>query len=324
MPIQQPFYLNAPTLAEATAVYQDNFMTTLADDGVYSDGTIVREQVSGVLISTDSIPPCNPPCSPPSAISCGGSDGNNVYDMAINTGSTAGDIGAIVIEFEVVSYGGDEIAGIEVELNGIEYNELVSPTEGFLAADPLYTTFIGISDFLCTSTPSFTGEIYDWNGISFIDSTFGLTYLIDGVFNQDKTTAANPGLCKMVVPKLTVTPEQINVRVYIPCDASICTVKVYCPTLLPYFFGSIVSLTDPSIDPAPFCALGLDYKYYYSKVANLYPGQLELFDMLYTDPYGNTKIEDGYYKVDPAMTPGSGYDTIQVINGIITSLFLNC
>lgn len=42
-------YFDGPTLSAATAVYTDINLTVLAPDGFYSDGTIVREQVSGVL-----------------------------------------------------------------------------------------------------------------------------------------------------------------------------------------------------------------------------------------------------------------------------------
>jgi hypothetical protein len=326
MPISQPFYLNAPTLAQATAVYADNQMTECAPDGLYSDGTIIRELSGCKFISTDYIPPCNPPCNPPMVIECGGSAGENVFDMAINTGAAPGSVGAVVIEFEVKYYSGAIIAGIEVELNGVEYNAVVSPTEDYLAADAGYPTFIGVTDTGCISpigsTP-FTGEIYDWDGIGWVDSTFGLSYNVDQALNQDKTTATNPGICKMVVPKLTATPEQVNVRVYIPCGDSICTVRVNCPTLLPSFLCSVNFPTDPftPVNPA-FCPSPNDQKLYYVKVANVYPGQLEQYDMIFADPYGQVKATEGYYKVPSYMTPGGGYDSIYVTaNGVLGALY---
>ena len=52
------YYLNAASLALATAVYTDAGLTTLAPDGFYSDNSIVREQVSGVLQVQSSCPTC--------------------------------------------------------------------------------------------------------------------------------------------------------------------------------------------------------------------------------------------------------------------------
>lgn len=58
MPIPQSFYLNAPTLTSATAIFMDSNLTICAPDGYYSDGTIVREQVSCALLPESVCPSC--------------------------------------------------------------------------------------------------------------------------------------------------------------------------------------------------------------------------------------------------------------------------
>jgi hypothetical protein len=58
MATQGTYYLNAASLALATAVYSDAGLTTLAADGFYADGSIVREQVSGVLQAQSACPTC--------------------------------------------------------------------------------------------------------------------------------------------------------------------------------------------------------------------------------------------------------------------------
>ena len=64
MPIPSDFYLNAPSLGSATAVFYDAALTICADDGFYSDGTVVREQVGCVLLPQQSCPACcNELCS---------------------------------------------------------------------------------------------------------------------------------------------------------------------------------------------------------------------------------------------------------------------
>jgi hypothetical protein len=54
------FYLDTPSLSTATAIYSNPSMTALAPDGFYSDGTIVRQQSSGVLLPPSSCPNCQP------------------------------------------------------------------------------------------------------------------------------------------------------------------------------------------------------------------------------------------------------------------------
>lgn len=58
MATQGTYYLNAASLALATSVYSDSGLTTLAADGYYSDNSIVRQQVSGVLQAQSSCPGC--------------------------------------------------------------------------------------------------------------------------------------------------------------------------------------------------------------------------------------------------------------------------
>jgi hypothetical protein len=52
------FYLDAPSLSSATVVYSNISLTTVAPNGFYSDGSIVREQVDCVLLPQQSCPSC--------------------------------------------------------------------------------------------------------------------------------------------------------------------------------------------------------------------------------------------------------------------------
>jgi hypothetical protein len=52
------FYLNGSSLSNATAVFTDIGLTTLAANGYYSNGAISRQQVSGVLQEANVCPTC--------------------------------------------------------------------------------------------------------------------------------------------------------------------------------------------------------------------------------------------------------------------------
>ena len=73
MATQATYYLDAPSLSSATVIYSDINLTTVAADGFYSDGTIVREQVSGSLLPQNSCPSCATPCG--GSISASGQQG---------------------------------------------------------------------------------------------------------------------------------------------------------------------------------------------------------------------------------------------------------
>ena len=53
------YYLNAPSLGSATAVFTNSTLATCAADGFYSDGVIVREQVGCVLLPQQTCPTCD-------------------------------------------------------------------------------------------------------------------------------------------------------------------------------------------------------------------------------------------------------------------------
>jgi hypothetical protein len=52
------FYLDAPSLSSATVVYSNSSLTTVAANGFYSDGFIVREQAAGSLLPATTCPSC--------------------------------------------------------------------------------------------------------------------------------------------------------------------------------------------------------------------------------------------------------------------------
>jgi len=58
MGISSSYYINAPTLELATAIYEDEELTICATNGLYSDGVITREQVGCVLLPRQICPSC--------------------------------------------------------------------------------------------------------------------------------------------------------------------------------------------------------------------------------------------------------------------------
>lgn len=59
MAINLPFYLDAADLASAVSVYLDTDLLNIAPDGYYGDGTITRQQSSGILLTSETCPSCS-------------------------------------------------------------------------------------------------------------------------------------------------------------------------------------------------------------------------------------------------------------------------
>lgn len=58
MATSSSYYINAPSLASATAVYTDADLTICAPSGFYSDGSISRQQIGCVLLPQQACPSC--------------------------------------------------------------------------------------------------------------------------------------------------------------------------------------------------------------------------------------------------------------------------
>lgn len=58
MAISSSYYLNAPSLGSATAVFLDDELSECAPNGFYSNGVIVRQQVGCVLLPQQNCPSC--------------------------------------------------------------------------------------------------------------------------------------------------------------------------------------------------------------------------------------------------------------------------
>ena len=129
MGTQATYYLDAPSLGSASVIYANSSLSVIAADGFYSDGVIVREQVSGALLPQVSCPTCATPCG--GAISASGQQG--VYYLDIDLGT---DVGAVVISFDPYSVPD----GVQATFNSVVYNGLSSPSFGWLQGSPSLPT----------------------------------------------------------------------------------------------------------------------------------------------------------------------------------------
>lgn len=309
MAVNSTYYLNAADLATATAVYLDSALSLIAPDGFYSDGTISREQSLGILLTANACPTCGTPCGG----SIGGSGGQGIYLVNLDGGSTAGDVGALVVRFNPQSVPD----GIRVTYDGNVYNTLSSPIDGLhKSTNPLGFTVVGNTGSDCGLTGNTTNipaaVEYLFNGTSFVAT--GNTQSIT-ISPGDVDLGSSPGFCVMVIPKVNATPSIFNMEMLGPCGGTAWNLEVSCPALLPSFQGSTAFLNS-SIP----CGTALTETYYFVRVHSAIDTYVGLYDYIFTDAYGAMPLADGFYLTNNVAFPNQ---VLRVQSGIVIAI-TNC
>jgi hypothetical protein len=281
------FYLDAPSLSTATVVYSNAALTTVAANGFYSDGSIVREQVSGVLLPSVTCPSCSIPCGP--TISVNSSQG--VYYLNTNLGSPTG---AVIVRFNTTSVPD----GIKAVYNSVVYNGLSSPSFGWRQGTAGLTTYLGSLSDACSSGivvgSPYTLSEFQYNGTTF--APLGTLETVSIASGQMQLTASAPGNCVMVIPKTAASPNILDLTLIGPCVSTVFSISVSCPAALPSFASSTVN-----VDSTAACADAIDQTYYVAYV-NGAAGVLGLYDLVFSDANGQFKLAAGYYKTTAAGT----------------------
>lgn len=300
MATQGTFYLDAPSLATATVIYTDAELTTVAPDGFYSNGTIVREQASGVLLPQTTCPSCVTPCG--GSISASGAQG--VYYLDTDLGE---DTGAVIVQFDPINVPD----GILATLGTTSYNGLSSALVGWLQATvPNLPTFIGDSGANCgvpDDSPYVLDE-FEYGGSAF--SPLGTTKSVDVIAGQMQLTAGAPGTCIMVIPKTAASPSILSLEMIGPCLTTVFNINVSCPAALPSFASSSMQASSSLACESP-----IGETYYVAYVGGG-AGVLGFYDLVFSDPNGEFKLAAGFYKT----TAAGANDWFEVdANGVVVN-----
>ena len=300
-----PYYLDAPSLSLATAVYTDAALSTCASDGVYSDGIITRVQSGCVLGPAKVCPSCGAEC-----------DGNfteletdeGIFLVTVDLGNDPGDTGAVIVRFDPTLYPN----GFKAIYDGITYNSFSSPIYGYMTAPAGLPVYMGVEGKDCgLTTSSFILPVNNWDIATSAYVYSGTTSAVSALPSQLNLTVNPPGTCIMVIPKVSLNPSSLDITVEAPCAAAF-SLYVTCPTTLFPTYTSQVAPTDELV-----CEYE-DNLIYYNAPVNGNGVTLGLFDWIFLDPNGEVVAADGYYHA-PTMLPGA-YDWFLVQNGVIIQM----
>lgn len=203
------FYLDAPSLSTATVIYSNAALTTVAANGYYSDGAIMRQQLAGVLLPPVICPACSVPCG--STISASGAQG--IYYIDTQLGSATG---AVVIRFSPQTVPD----GISALYDSDVYNGVSSPTFGWLQGTAGLPTYIGATSGDCgiVAGSPYTLNEFEYNGTAFVP--LGTTTSVSVLAGQLDFTASAPGNTVMVIPKTAASPSILGLKLIGPCTRS--------------------------------------------------------------------------------------------------------
>jgi len=306
MALNATYYLDAGDLSSATSVYLDLGLVNLAPDGVYGDGTITREQSSGILLTAAVCETCSIPCG--GGVNAEGGEG--VYIINVNAGT---DTGAIIVRF----FPQNVPDGIRVTYDGTIYNKLSSPAYGLLQSSNYgHYTMIGASSSVssCSSWyplgATITLDEFLYNGTAFLPT--GATEVITIDVGDIALTATSPLYSIMVIPKITASPNLMNIQVVGACVSTLWNIVIDCPALLPSFLGSVMFATD-----AILCETLQNETYYFVSVANTPLSYIDLYDYIFLDAYGEFPAANGFYLTDAT---DSVNNVIEVSNGIVVGI----
>lgn len=310
MPTPFTYYLNAPSLSSATGVFLDPELSICAPDGYYSDGLVVRYLDSCVLQEPQSCPGCGLTCDfTPITLSAGP---KAVYQLPVNTGTEATDIGAIIVKFtpRTLPY------GFQAVINSVVYNKFSSPTYGYLAGTAVgLPVYIGDNTSPCASTivgvSVLNVPIYAYSGGSFNYS--GVDTTVTTLPTQFALTATDPGECIMVIPKTTAIPSILDIEIIMLCTGGGADfdIEVLCPEQLPTIEGGLRGeTTEEACDYA-----GSLITYFVAHV-NGGAGVLGLYDWVFSDPNGEFPLPDGFYASADVPAPNNLFE---IQNGVVVS-----
>ena len=335
------FFLDGANLQSSTAVYTTSALTTFAADGYYSDGLVVRRQVTGIgLLPVEDCPACgefncekNITIQPVTASQC-----------RINYKMNAS-LGAIKVTISGITQSSGRPIGISLRgtgdltaayntfsstgLSGITNNVITAPSN----LVPSYFYVNGMK--VCQGWTNGSAELpeYKYNPNTGLFAPTGTTSSFS--YSNKMTTPSN-GLPTTVgdivtyIPKTTAALDTINVVAVYPCGGPTPTVNVECPTALYDFQGNLSLTTEENnADACDNGSIG-GRKLVHGKVRGTVNGQFKNGDYIFeTNVLGSgiyTELADGYWKSVrsnfPEATGGgaNNFCSFKVTNNIISSV----
>ena len=317
------FYFDGVNFSQATALYSDAALTTLAADGYYSQNGIVRQQLNGILLNSQPCLECTVPCG--SGIAANFS-GNGHFNADVNLANSTG---ATVIYY----YMGSSIPdGTIVNYNSINYNRITCKNNhnGVTLQEQNGTVvdYSGLNN-QGTNLPTYVGSrtqnptgtfnnVAEYNYVNAVGyQLLATTRNFTNVNTQVGTMTGTTPVFTQVIPKTLTAVTNCNVQIFAPLNGTVFRWQIFCPAALPSFTASALQADNT-------CA-SATATYYFVRNAtgtttpftvdtNTVP---EAGNFVFTDPNGATYLNDTntlQYIITGSST------AIGIRNGVVVSV----
>ena len=258
------YCFDGTSFSQASSLYTDATLSTLAPDGYYSQGQVVRRQLSGVLLNAQACTACSVECGTGISESIGNQNGIFSADINLNNST-----GAVVLYFYLGSSVPD---GVLATYDSIVYNRMTAKNnhDGVVLLDGAGTTVdyagianqgTGLPTYAGNQNSSLVGSYSNVPGAGCVQGDQPEDYLLvssnytaQGTYqsisvanaqvgySSDASTLTSP-VFTLVVPKSSVTPTNVNLKVYAPLCGTAFYWEIACPTNLPTFTASAAQST---------------------------------------------------------------------------------
>jgi len=329
------YFINGTSLEYATAVYTNEDMTTLAANGLYSNGLISREQDENGLGPAIVCPTCSEVfCEENIAIE---PTAPSIISLTYKMGSNPGAIKVTIIGVKLTAIGLDlrldstslDNTFSSVGDSGISTNVIEAPT-------PTNASYFYPSAFRATcsnwengiiSTPNSPQvENYSYNPTS---GEFMPTGFIQSIILTNRLATGLPtdvGDLVKYIPNTSLVDAKLAVTAYYPCaDTGRPMVVVGCSV------GLVIKATDGN-GPHSTAAIACSDESYsfirlaHGKVRSIVDNEYMNGDYVFEKPSYESetynKLTDGYWKVEGINFPESSttYCTFKSTDGIISEV----
>ncbi len=314
MPTPAPYYIDSQSFTTATAVYTDAQLTTKAPDGYYQNCGQYRQQTAGVLGPIQICPFCEKAVCGTKPTAGWTTSSQGVYDFEIDLGTGTN------VNWQVKLTSSDIPTGIFVTHNSVVYSAGSSSAYGWLAG-PYFGKNSEITAYDFPNFSPYAVNKMNWDGLSngsgvgtgFVPS--GSTENIVVAPGDVSGVALNPGVVNLFIPKIAAEPRTATIRIVGPVGANLNSVSLSntCPVALTSFSAS--GRFGAAVDA---CTATNSNTYYNGPVTGT-AGEPALYDVIFTDVAGSTKLATssgaGFYGF--TSSSASGYFEIDANSVII-------
>jgi len=321
MGITVNYYLDGTTFQNATKVYTDANLTTLAPNGWYSFGGKYRQQTGGFLLGEAVCPACDELCATnPQSAGEGSfqftSNNPGVYYIKINTGTGVG-----LIRPYIQSLNNDFI-GIQILHGGTLYNDWVND-EGYKSPGNSNPIWLGddTAGGLPAAGTTFTNQpTFTWDGTQFVQGG-NVGYTVNSTTNYN-TGAALLNWCGNINKNSNTSALQdVDVTIFLPPNIPggvNFRITITCPQLLPAIPFNATRFAN-AVDACN--AVGTSDSVYFGGSINSVNSdltQIQTNGFVYTNQFASSGSPiAGYYKIND--TTSNGYMQVDG-NGVVIAL----